>query len=161
MAKIYWENDLFPQFLQSIDSVTLSELSNLEIQNHLNNLAKRAIVDFKYPDYSLDYEFDDDENPETGESYGYYFVNENIGQRELNVILARMKVYWIDVQLSQERNFKNDYYDVHVRLHSPGNMIAQLVRMRNTFKNAADEAERRYYSRNIETGEPRIGGINE
>ena len=101
----YWENNLFPQFLQAKDSCTLSSLSNIEIQYELNNLALRAIADFKFPKISLLYDYDETINPETEVAYGYYFL-EIITQKEINVILARMKQYWIEYQVSQERMFQ-------------------------------------------------------
>jgi hypothetical protein len=91
--KNYWENHLYPQFLQTIDSCTLSEFTNFEIQNQLAYLVKRALADFMFPKVSLKYEFDETLNDETMESFGYYFVSENISQKEFNVILARMKQY--------------------------------------------------------------------
>jgi hypothetical protein len=92
-SKNYWENHLFPQFLQSVDSFTLSDFTNFEIQNQLGYLVIRALVDFKFPKVSLQYEFDSDTNTETDVEYGYYFTSEDVGQEEFNVILARMKQY--------------------------------------------------------------------
>lgn len=89
----YWEKHLFPQFLQSIDSCTLSDFSNFEIQNQLNYLVIRAIHDFKFPRYSLEYVLDETVSYVTGEINGYYFVDSRVGQAEFNVILARMKQY--------------------------------------------------------------------
>ena len=91
--KNYWENHLYPQFLQTIDSCTLSEFTNFEIQNQLGYLVERALVDFKFPKMLLVYEFDQTLNDATMESFGYYFVSNDVGQREFNVILARMKQY--------------------------------------------------------------------
>lgn len=89
----YWEKNLFPQFLQSVESCTLSDFTNFEIQDQLNYLVIRAINDFKFPKYSLEYEVDETLDPNTGVIKGYYFVDENVGQKEFNVILARMKQY--------------------------------------------------------------------
>ena len=89
----YWEENLYPQFLQTIDSCTLSEFTNFEIQNQLAYLVKRALVDFKFPKMPLTYEFDETLNDNTMEPFGYYFVSNNVGQKEFNVILARMKQY--------------------------------------------------------------------
>lgn len=93
MPKNYWENHLYPQFLQTIDSCTLSEFTNFEIQNQLAYLVQRALVDFKFPKVSLKYEFDSTDNDETMEAFGYYFISDEIGQKEFNVILSRMKQY--------------------------------------------------------------------
>lgn len=89
----YWEDNLYPQFLQTIDSCTLSEFTNFEIQNQLAYLVKRALVDFKFPKVSLNYEFNETLNDNTMESFGYYFVLDDVGQKEFNVILSRMKQY--------------------------------------------------------------------
>ena len=156
----YWENNLFPQFLQSIDDCTLLELTNLEIQNQLGYLVVRAVNDFKFPKVELDYLFDNNNNSETGETYGYYFTNNEVGQKEFNVILARMKYYWIEFQISQERLFSNLYYDRDVRFHSPGNTIDKLLKMSTTFKKRADKAEFDY-GRISNIGDPAIGEVND
>lgn len=156
----YWEKNLFPQFLQSVESCTLSDFTNFEIQNQLNYLVIRAINDFKFPKYSLEYEVDETLDPNTEVIKGYYFVDENVGQKEFNVILARMKQYWIEFQISQERLFANAYYDKDIRLHSPGNTIDKLIKMFTTFKAMADNAEFNY-GRVSSTGEAALGDINE
>lgn len=79
--------------MQAVDSCTLSDFSNFEIQNQLGYLVIRALSDFKFPKVSLEYDFDPTINPLTEEAYGYYFLENNISQKELNVILARMKQY--------------------------------------------------------------------
>lgn len=144
MSKNYWENTVFPQFLQSIDSCTISDLTNFEIQNQLAYLTIRGVTDFKFPKISLAYAYDEEINPDTTAPYGYYFVNNTVGQNEFNVILARMKQYWIEFQISQERLFANAYYDSDIRLHSPGNTIDKLIKMFTTFKATADKAEYDY-----------------
>lgn len=156
----YWENTIFPQFLNTIEDYTLSKLTNFEIQNQLNYLAIRAINDFKFPRVSLDYVLDETPNPTTGEIYGYYFSDSDIGQKEFSVILARMKQYWIEFQISQERMFTNAYYDRDIRLHSPGNTIDKLIKMFTTFKARADRAEFNY-NRVSSNGDPVLGEINE
>ena len=155
----YWEEELFPQFLGTIDSCTILELTNYQIQSELNRLAIRAISDFKFPQIGLEYLYDDSENIETGEDKGYYFVND-ITQREYNVILARMKQYWVEYQISQERIFRNSYYDRDINSYSPGNMIDKLIKAYNTFKSAADTAEYNYGRVNTSKA-PAIGDINE
>lgn len=156
----YWENNLYPQFLQTIDSCTLSEFTNFEIQNQLAYLVERALVDFKFPKISLEYEFDSTQNDETMESFGFYFVSDDIGQKEFNVILSRMKQYWIELQISQERMFVSSYYDRDIRLHSPGNTLDKLIKMFVTFREMADRAEFNY-GRISELGTPTLGEINE
>lgn len=156
----YWEDHLYPQFLQSVDSYTLSELTNFEIQHQTDQLIIRAIQDFKFPKVSLEYVYDSDLNNETMESKGYYFVSDQVGQAEYNVILARMKQYWVEFQISQERLFANAYYDRDVRLHSPGNTLDKLIKMFTTVRETADRAEFNY-GRVSDIGTPELGNINE
>lgn len=156
----YWENHLFPQFLQSVDSCTLSDFTNFEIQNQLSYLVIRAVNDFKFPNTSLAYNFDETINEDTEEAFGYYFIEDEVGQKEFNVVLARMKQYWIEFQISQERLFANAYYDRDIRLHSPGNTIDKLIKMYTTFKTSADIAEFNYGRVSV-TGEAVLGDINE
>jgi len=163
----YWEDSLFPQFLDSIDSCTLSDLTTYQIQSELNNLAIRAVTDFMFPQYSLAYTLDvqylEDPpvlNPLTGVGFGYYFDSTDVGQKEYNVILARMKQYWVEFQISQERLFANAYYDKEIRLHSPGNTIDKLLKMFTTFKTLADVAEYKY-NRTTIAGDSGIGEVND
>lgn len=143
-----------------MDSCTLSDFTNFEIQNQLNYLVIRAVNDFKFPKMSLEYALDEEINDMTGESKGYYFIDASVDQKEFNVILGRMKQYWIEFQISQERLFANAYFDKDIRLHSPGNTIDKLIKMYTTFKSSADRAEFDY-GRVSERGEPSIGDINE
>lgn len=166
----YWEDTIFPQFLSSIDSCTIAEYTNANIQAELNRLAIRAIADFKFPRVSLDYTwdptidtYDESTNPNgTDVAEGYYFneTTDEVTQKEYNVILARMKQYWIEFQISAERNFQNVYYDKDIRLHSPGNTLDKLDKMYKTFKKQANDAEYNYYRVNA-SGDSKWGDINE
>lgn len=144
-------NTLYSQFLSTVRSYTLSELSDYEIQAELFNLANRAIANFKFPKIKLDYQFNETEQI-------HEFVND-ITQKELNVLLAHMKVAWIEEQISREEKFANQYYDSNVRTFSMGAMLAQLNRMNENFVEAARRAEYDY-SRVATDGRPRIGDIN-
>lgn len=142
---------LYSQFLTTISSITLSKLSDEEIKAELFNLAVRAISTFMFPLVDLSYAYD-----ETSEQY--YFVN-TVTQRELNVILAHMKVEWIGFQISKEEKFQNQYYDKTVSTFSMGNILAQLNRMYENFVIKANKTEYDY-GRVDEYGKPRLGRIN-
>lgn len=143
---------LYSQFLSSISSYTLAQLSDDEIQAELFNLARRAIATFKFPKIALDYHFDEEV------TYQYQFDND-ITQREINVLLSHMKVLWIEFQISKEERLQNQYYDNNVRTFSSANLIAQLNRMYENFKLAARQTEYDY-SRVAADGKPRVGDIN-
>lgn len=142
---------LYSHFLSSISSYTLSQMQDFEIQAELANLAERAIASFKFPKMPLTYTFNESEQM-------YYFDN-NITQKELNVLLALMKVAWIEFQISKEERFQSLYYDDNVKTFSSANMMAQLNRMYENLSAAAKQAQYDY-SRVASDGRPRIGDIN-
>ncbi len=123
-------------------------------------MALRAVDDFKFPKIALTYGFNAEINPETQVPYGYYFVNQDVGQKEINVILARMKMYWVEFQISQERMFENNYYDRDIRLHSQGNVVDKLTKMLQEFTRKAERAEFDY-GRVSPFGQPVLGEIND
>lgn len=142
---------LYSQFLSSISSYTLTQLTDNEIQAELFNFAKRAITMFKFPKVALTYTYNEVE-------LIYYFDN-NVTQKELNVILSYMKVAWIEYILSKEERFKTQYYDDNVRTFSVGNLLAQLNRLyENLLQKAKDEEYN--YGRVAADGMPRVGDIN-
>jgi hypothetical protein len=146
---------LYNQFLSSVSSYTLAQLSDDEVRSELFNLTERSIATFKFPKMPLTYTPVEDET--TGEII-HHFDND-VTQRELNVLLAYMKVAWIDFQISKEEKFRNQYYDDQVRTFSAANMIAQLNRMYENFLARAKEEEYNY-GRVNPLGRPSLGDIN-
>jgi hypothetical protein len=115
----------------------------------LNQLAMRAIALFRFPRISLEYVIDDN-----GEGS---FVN-NVTMNELEVILAWMKVLWIEYQLSKERNYENLYADKDVKAFSSGNLISSITKGYTTFMDTARKKEEFYYR--SDNGIPTIGDVN-
>ena len=142
---------LYSQFLSSISSYSLAKLADDEIQAELFNFANRAIANFKFPKVELTYTLNETD-------YMYYFDN-NVSQRELNVIISHMKVAWIDYVISKEERFQSQYYDDNVKTFSMGNIVAQLNRLYETLlaKAKSDEYD---YGRVNKEGKPRIGDLN-
>lgn len=145
---------LYNQFLSSISSYTLTQLSDDDIKAELFNLAVRAIAAFKFPKMPLTYSAQEDDY----DGLVHYFDN-NVTQKELNVLLSHMKVYWIEFQISKEERLQTLYYDDNVRTFSSANMIAQLNRMYENFVEMTKKAEYDY-SRVAVDGRPRVGDIN-
>lgn len=142
---------LYDQFLSTISSYTLSQMDDEDIKAELFNLAINAISRFKFPKMSLKYSFNETE-------YMYYF-DENVTQAELTVLLAYMKVAWVEFQISKEQKFDSFYYDNNVRTFSMGNILAQLNRMYENF--LADAKDKEYnYGRVNTGGRSRLGDIN-
>ena len=119
----------------------MASYTDQELQNELDFLAKRAIARFKFPKVSLAYEYSNEITDMTmpvveRSTKGYYFVND-VSYREYEVIVAWMKVYWLEYQLSKERNYENLYADKDVKAFSSGNLISAIEKAYNTMMQVA------------------------
>lgn len=157
MSRAYWSSDLYPLFLRGLSSCTYVSFTDQEIEDELSGLARRAIARFKFPKVSLEYAFDESADND-GNVRGYYFVQEPT-MLELNVVLAWMKVYWLEFQLSKERNYENIYADKNVTAFSSGNLITAIDKAYNTMRIEARKCEEDY-GRVNKNGRPAIGDIN-
>lgn len=157
MSRAYWSSELFPLFLKTVSSCTYTTFTDAELENELSGLARRAIARFKFPKISLEYAFDEELDIE-GNPKGYYFVAEP-RMFELNVILAWMKVYWLEYQLSKEHNYENVYADKNVTAFSSGNLISAIEKAYSTLRTEARKCEEDYERVSLE-GKPAIGNIN-
>ena len=121
-------NDIYPQFLASLKSNTLAEMSTDDLEEYLDELMIKAVAAFWFPRVSLEY---------TSDSDGYYFV-EDIRQQEINVLGVLMKRYWLEQQLDDENKMEQKYYDSSIKTHSQANMIKV---MQSRFEEAKKECE--------------------
>lgn len=153
---VYFE-EVNKQLLNTLSSSTLSGMSDYEIDETLAMLMFRAIADFRYPQIELTYA--QEVNPNLG-TVRYYFVND-ITQKEINVLIALMKEYWLEQQLDSERNFEMLYYDKDVRTFSRGNIMQQLKDRYKAAQLDAEEAQFNYGRVNSETKSPVMGEIND
>lgn len=144
-----WNKLLFPLFLSTLSSCTLASYTDEELEQALHQLAVRAIARFRFPRVKLDYAIDD-----SGQGS---FVNE-LSMAEFEVIVCWMKVLWLELQLSKERNYENLYADKDVKAFSSGNLIASIVKALDTFTAQARKTEEFYYRSN--NGVPTIGDVN-
>ena len=142
---------LYDAFLSTISSYTLSQMSDDDVRAELFNIASNAITRFKFPKVSLSYSLNELE--------GKYYFDNNVTQKELNVIIAHMKVVWLEFQISKEQRFQMQYYDNNVKTFSMGNILAQLNRMYENFVKQAKDIEYNYGRVNINGGST-IGNIN-
>ena len=163
MNNNYWSYCLYPLFLSTVDSCTLASVPDQELQDELDHLALRAVARFKYPKIPLVYNYDEvieDTNMPVVErkSKGYYFINA-VTQKEINVVLAWMKVYWLEYQLSKERNYENLYIDKDVTTFSPGGLLNSIKQAYSEYSFAARKEEESYYRVSAD-GKPAVGLIN-
>lgn len=142
-----------------------------DIDEECYYLATRAIAAFKFPRISTDYEtFYAKRDPETGDleevdafvegaiPHGQF--KNDLTQAEIEIIMAWMKVYWCEKQISNSDNFENLYTDANIKTFSRANAMAQHLKMLETYRNYARDLENRY-SRVSALRKPTVGDINE
>lgn len=87
-----------------------------------------------------------------------YFNNE-IGYDELEVIIAWMKVYWCELQLSNADNFEDTYTDANIKGYSRANAVDKNIKLLETYRSYARQLETTY-SRVTAARTPSLGDIN-
>ncbi len=157
MQNNYWTKILYPVFLAGIDSCTFASLSDQDLQQELDFLAQRAVAQFKFPHINLSYGFDE-ELEDSGTEKGYYF-NSEITFKEINVIVAWMRAFWLEFQLAREKNYQNLYADKDVKAFSSGNLISSILKAYESAVKHARKVEEEYGRVTID-GVPAIGAIN-
>lgn len=136
----YWKYTIFPVFLDAVRDCTYVAMEDVDMASTLNNITKQAIQDFLFPKCSLEYDEDTSRDPLDSEEYGYYFTDENIGDAEYKVIVALMKVYWVQAQITWDNNFRNPFYDKDIKGYSPANMLNAMKSTLETFQANAKAA---------------------
>lgn len=153
MIKKWYFHIIFDQFLTYTTSCTFAVLNNEEILQELEKFLMRAIGEFKFPQVSLDFTFDE-------EAKEYYFIDENFSFKEINVLIAYMKKYFHEFLYSKEENFQQLYYDSDTKTFSQANMAKQLLEAYKVASNAAEETNRNYLKMDRKY-KSRIGSVNE
>lgn len=155
----YWKYVLFPTFLDSIRDCTYVNMDDIDLTEVLNTIVRSAIEDFLFPKYSLEYAEDTSRDPLDSEEYGFYFLDENVGEAEYKVIISFMKVHWIKAQITWDNNFKNPFFDKDIKGYSPANMLTAMYKTLETFEKAAKQ-ERFNYNRKTKDGRITWGVVN-
>lgn len=166
----YWDNVLYPPFRATIRGAYYGIITQDDIDEELYNLACRAIAAFKFPRISTDYrtfyairpnensdvlqEVDEDEG---GIPHGY-FVND-LTEAELNIIIAWMKAFWCELQVSSSDNFEDVYTDSNIKTFSRANAVDKATTLWKTYVDRAKELEMNY-GRVSTLRTPTIGDIN-
>lgn len=148
-------SEIHRQILNTLKSNTFSQLMDAEIEEHLNMLLIRAIGNFRYPRIPLDYQEIEDEITKEKD----YVFTEEVTQKEINVLLTLMKVYWLEQQLDNESLFEDLFYDRDVKTFSRANMIRTL---NDRYKDAKEESKIAQYNYSRERdNRPTFGDIYE
>ena len=86
------------------------------------------------------------------------FLN-NLSYAELEIIIAWMKVYWCENQISNADNFDDMYTDVNIKTFSRANAVDKNMKLMAEYRKYARDLENRY-SRVTDQQKPSLGDVN-
>ena len=129
---------IYKQVLNTLKSNTIAQLHDYQIEEYLDSLLIRAIAAFRYPSIELTY------SQTTVEGELVYAFDNDITQKEINVLLALMKLYWLEQQMDDESRFEDVYYDRDVKTFSRANMMKTLQDRFNLAEKQAEKAQYEY-----------------
>lgn len=167
----YWDDILYPPFRATIRGEYYGVISEDDIDEECFHLAQRAIAAFKFPKISTEYETfyavrtSDNELEEVSlddypEAIQHgYFVND-LTYAEIEILIAWMKVYWCENQISNADNFDEIYTDANIKTYSRANAVDKNMKLMAEYREYARELENRY-SRVNTVKKPAMGDINE
>lgn len=167
----YWDDVLYPQFRSFIRGEYYGIISQDNLDEDCYYLACRAINAFKFPKISTDYttfyavrvdgnilqeadESDTELNP-----IPHAYFNNDITFAEIDIIIAWMKVYWCEQQISNADNFEEIYTDANIKTYSRANAVDKNMKLMAEFRDYAKDLENRY-SRVTQERKPSLGDIN-
>lgn len=166
----YWDDILYPSFLATIRGEYYGIISQDDIDEECFHLAKRAVAAFKFPKISTNYEtfyaIRTDENTleevnieEHPEAIQHAFFKEELTYSEIEVLIAWMKVYWCENQISNADNFEDMYTDANIKTYSRANAVDKNLKLLAEYRKYARDLETRY-SRTTVDRKPSLGDIN-
>lgn len=165
-----WDNVLYPSFVATIRGEYYGIITQDELDEECFHLAERAVSTFKFPKISTDYEtfyairepgnvlreVDPEEEPEAI-PHGRFL--EDLTYAEIEILIAWMKVYWCENQISNADNFEDIYTDANIKTYSRANAVDKNMKLMAEFRSYARQLETNY-SRTSNTRKPTIGDVN-
>ena len=121
--------DIYKAFLSKMTEDDWTGWTEAEVQADFNTLLDSAIVWFKFPKHSLEY------NAEIG-------FSETLTLREIQIISTYMKCEWLNRTILTWENVKPLYDE---RDYSPANFLNRLNNLLDREKKKAKELESIYY----------------
>jgi len=172
MPNQYWDDVLYPPFRATIRGEYYGVITEDNIDEECYYLACRAICAFKFPKIDTSYTtFRAIRNQDhsliiiTPEQEGYddaiphAYFNNDLTQAEIEIIIAWMKVYWCEYQISNADNFEDIYTDSNIKTFSRANAVDKNIKLLDQYRSNARDLENRY-SRVSATKKPSLGDIN-
>ena len=163
-----WDDCLYPAFRDTIRGSYYGFIAKDLLDEECYHLACRAIAAFKFPHIALDYTTyyaktdDNGETVVTDDENGVphaYFNSDEVGYREVSIIIAWMKVYWCERLMSNSNNYEDIYTDSNIKTFSKANAIDKWIKQYSTYRTDARELES-HYSRVNTLKRPAVGDIN-
>lgn len=166
----YWDDILYPSFLATIRGEYYGIISQDDLDEECFHLAERAVATFKFPKISTDYETfyairtDDNTLEEVDledypEAIKHGVFKNNLNYAEIEVLIAWMKVYWCENQISNADNFEDMYTDANIKTYSRANAIDKNLKLLGEYRRHARDLETRY-GRVTADRKPSLGDVN-
>jgi hypothetical protein len=169
-----WDDVLYPELRATIRGTYYGVISQEQMDEECFYIAQRAVAAFKFPRISTEYEVvhyvrseedpnvfmevdEDDDNFDDSIPHAY-FLNK-LTHDEIEVIVAWMKVYWCEYQLSNADNFEDMYTDANIKTYSRANMVDKNLKLLKEYREYARDLENRY-SRVTSVRKPSLGDVN-
>lgn len=164
-----WDDVLYPSFRQTIRGTYYGLITQNQLDEELYTLTVKAVNTFKFPRISTDYEtiyavrVDEnslkvvDENEPGAIPHGG-FIND-LTPAEFEVLLAWMKFYWAEMQISNADSFEEQYTDSNIKVSSRANAVDKNIKLMNQYRQYARQLETNYGRTSIKRT-PTIGEIN-
>lgn len=164
-----WDDVLYPMFRATIRGEYYGVITREDIDEECFNLAVRAVNTFKFPKIPTDYitfyamrtsnnELEEVDLEDYPDAIPHAYFKNDLTSAELDILIAWMKVYWCENQISNADNFEDIYTDTNIKTYSRANAVDKNMKLMAEFRKYAQELETRY-SR-VRNYTPTIGGIN-
>ena len=172
MSGQFWDDVLYPVFRATIRGEYYGVITRDQMDEECYYLAQRAVQAFKFPKISTDYttiyaiRIDDntleevaEEDQRFEEAIPHAYFNNTLTYAEIEIILAWMKVYWCENQISNADNFEEMYTDANIKTFSRANAVDKNLKLLETYRKYARDLESRY-SRTTAERKSSLGEIN-
>lgn len=166
----YWDDILYPSFRAAIRGEYYGYVSQDDLDEECFHLAERAVATFKFPKISTDYTVFhairtsegvlEEIDASTPEAIPHAYFNNDLGYAEIQVLIAWMKVYWCERQISNADNFEELYTDVNIKTFSRANAVDKNLKLMAEFRDYARRLENDY-SRVSSERTSTIGEVND
>lgn len=166
----YWDNVLYPPFRATIRGEYYGVITEEQLDEECFFLAQRAVATFKFPKISTEYktfyavrnkdnEIEEVNIEDCPDAVQHAYFENDLTYAEIEILIAWMKVYWCENQISNADNFEDIYTDANIKTYSRANAVDKNMKLMAEYRSYAQELETRY-SRVNNDKKPTMGDIN-